>query len=118
MIPSRRDSILFFSVEDFLHRAAELPRLSREDEKFLAAAMTAGDSAARATPVNSYLPMVAAYVRRTPQQIRTPHTVYACIAALEKAVDRFDFLQSGETFAHHLGWALRQCITRCIADQT
>lgn len=110
--------MLFISVEDFLHRAANVSRVSREEEKRLAAAMAAGDSTARSALVNSYLPMVAACVRRAPQQIRTLHTVYACITALERSVDRFNFLQSGETFAHHLSWSLRQCITRCLADRT
>ena len=109
--------MLFINVEDFLTHASIIPRLSREEEKILATKMAAGDSAAREALVQGYLYMVAAYVRRAPSQIRTLHTVYTCIASLEKAVDRFNFLQDGESFEHHLGWALRQCITRCIADR-
>lgn len=109
--------MLFISVEDFLTQASTMPRLSRDEEKALAQRMANGDQAARETLVRSYLPMVAGRIRQAPQNIRTLRTVYACIAALEKSVDRFDFQQGSEAFVHHLGWALRQCITRCLADR-
>ena len=109
--------MLFISVEDFLTQVSAIPRLSRDEERSLAAKKAAGDSAAKEAIVEGYLYQVAAYLRRAPQQIRTLHTLYACVAALEKAVDRFDFLQDSETFTHHLSWALRQCITRCIAER-
>ncbi len=109
--------MLFVSMEDFFVQTKDIPRLSRAEEIALAQRMAAGDRAARETLIHSHLPMVAAYVKRAPQQIRTLHTVYACLAMVESCVDRFDFLQDSEPFVHYLGWGLRQCITRCIADR-
>ena len=109
--------MLFVNVEDFLNQAKNIPPLSREEERELGQQKAAGDSTARETLVRYHLPMVAACVRRAPQEIRTLHTVYACIASLEQGVDGFNFLQDGETFTHHLSWRLRQCLTRCIAER-
>lgn len=109
--------MLFISVEDFLIQAKAVSRLSRAEEKALAQRMAAGDKAARESLVRGYLPIVAFRIRLAPRQLHTLKTVYACVAVLEKSVDRFNFLQDSETFAHHLGWGLRQCITRCIADR-
>ena len=109
--------MLFVSVEDFLGQVKGIPPLSREDERVLGRQKAAGDDTARETLVRYYLPMVASHIRRAPQEIRTLHTVYACLAALEQGVERFNFLQDGETFAHHLSWRLRQCLTRCIAER-
>lgn len=110
--------MLFVTVEDFLTQASTIPPLTREEETALARRMAQGDTAARETLVRGYLPLVAAFVRRAPAAVRTLDTVYAGIAALERAVDGFDFQQTGETFAHRLGWALRQTVTRQIAERT
>ncbi len=109
--------MLFVSVEDFFAQTSHIQRLSREQEKDLARNMAAGDETARETLVRSYLPMAASYVRRMPKEMQTLHAAYSCVAAVEKGVDSFNFLQDGETFVHHLSWRLRQCITRCIADR-
>ena len=109
--------MIFISVEDFLTKANTIPRLNRSEERALAIRMIDGDDEAKKKLIYSYLPSVAFHVRRAPENIRTLNTVYACIDALEKAIDRFDFLQDSETFAHHLSWCLRQCITKCIANR-
>ena len=109
--------MLFVSVEDFFNQVRALPRLSREEEIVFAQQMAQGDRPAREALVRGYLHMAAAYVHRAPENIRTLSTAYACVAAVEKGVDSFNFLQEGETFAHHLSWRLRQCITRCIAER-
>lgn len=109
--------MLFISVEDFFSQAKAISRLRREEEKTLARQMADGGQDARDRLIRGYLPLVATVVRRWPKNLQTLHTVYACIAALEKGVDTFNFLQDGETFAHHLSWRLRQCLTRAIADR-
>ena len=109
--------MLFVSVEDFFSQVQKLPRLSREEEIVFAQQMAQGDRPAREALVRGYLHMAAAYVHRAPENIRTLSTAYACVASVEKGVDSFNFLQEGETFAHHLSWRLRQCITRCIAER-
>ncbi len=109
--------MLFTDTEDFFAsaRAARLP--DREDEKDLAKRMSNGDESAREALIIGHLPFVASYVRRAPKEIRSLHTVYACIAELEAGVDSFDFQQDGEPFTHHLSWRLRQCITRCLTKK-
>jgi len=109
--------MLFLSVEDFLTQTGTIPRLSRDEEKALAARMASGDRSAREVLVRSYLPQAAGFVRRAPRMIRSLRTVYACIATVETCVDRFPFLQSSEPFAHHLARSLRHCLTECLANR-
>ena len=108
--------MVFVSVDDFLKQASVIPPLTRDEEKVLGQAK-ADDKEARDTLVKHYLPHIAAAIKRAPKEIRTLNTVYALISTLEKGVDGFNFLQDSETFAHHLSFRLRQCITRAIADR-
>lgn len=108
--------MLFTSAEDFFIQAAEMPRLTREEEQRLAQQMPQS-TAAREQLIRSYFPMVAGYIRRMPPEMHTLKTVYIFLDALEKGVDSFNFLQDHEPFSHHLSWRLRQCITRCIAER-
>ena len=109
--------MLFMRVEDFFTQAKVISPMTREEEKILAARMAGGDQTAREQLIRSYYPLVASVVRRAPKEIQTLHTIYACIAEVEKGAGRFDFLQDSETFTHHLSWRLRQCSTRAIADR-
>lgn len=110
-------AMLFISAEDFFQKVRGIQKHSAAEEKILAARMNAGDADARQAIVNSYLPMVAANIRRYPKELQTLDTVYTCIQSLEEGVDRFNFLQDSETFTHHLSWCLRQCLTRCIVEK-
>ena len=109
--------MLFITVDDFFQKVHSTTRLSRNDEKNYALKMKEGDAEARQAIVNSYLPMVASYIRRSPKELQTLETIYSCVRSLEKGVDSFNFLQESETFTHHLSWRLRQCITRCLVDK-
>jgi DNA-directed RNA polymerase sigma subunit (sigma70/sigma32) len=109
--------MLFVTIEDFYEKAASATKLSRDEEKTYAAQMQQGDLDARQAIINSYLPYVAACIKRAPERIQTIKTVYACLNSLEQGVDQFSFLQDHEPFHHHLSWRMRQCITRCIADR-
>ena len=108
--------MLFISAEDFFIRAKNTPAITRQEERLLAQQMRQ-DPAAREQLIRSYLPFVAGYIRRMPKNLHTLQTIYACLDTLEKGVDSFDFQQDHEKFIHHLSWRLRQCITRCIANQ-
>jgi hypothetical protein len=108
--------MLFISVEDFLAKAKNAPRLTQEEEKRLAQER-GQNTAARDRLVCGYLPLVAARIRRAPKELQNLQTVYACLAALEKGVDSFNFLQDSEPFSHHLSWSLRQCIVRRLAER-
>lgn len=110
-------SNLFISVDDFFQKVRDVIRLSRNDEKKYALKMKEGDAEARQAIVNSYLPMVASHIHRSPKELQILETIYSCILSLEKGVDSFNFLQDSETFTHHLSWRLRQCITMCLVDR-
>lgn len=109
--------MLFISPEDFFAQAAQISRLTREEERLLSQKMPQ-DPEARDQLLRSYYPMVAGYIRRMPRKLHTLQTVYIFLDSLEKGVDSFNFLQDNESFTHHLSWRLRQCATRCIAEQT
>lgn len=109
--------MLFVTVDDFFQKVQSTTRLSRNDEKNYALKMKEGDAEARQAIVNSYLPMMASYIRRSPKELQTLETIYSCVRSLEKGIDGFNFLQDSETFSHHLSWRLRQCITRCLVDR-
>lgn len=106
--------MVFVDIHDFYEKAAALPRLTRKEELSLAEKMRAGDKEAKERLVEGYLPFVAAHIRRQNPRLQTLGMALYCIAALEKAVDSFNFFQTGETFAHRLSWALRQASTRYI----
>lgn len=109
--------MLYISVEDFLTKAASAQRLTRQEEIACAMAMKQGDRAARERLICAYLPQVAGHISRCGDNIRTLSLVYGCLAALEKAVDSFDFTQNSEPFSHRLGWCLRQAVTKRIAER-
>ena len=106
--------MLFVSVEDFYEHVERLPRLRIEEEEAL---WKQGDADAREKLVQGYLPFVAGMIRRTSGQVQTLKTVYACIACTEKCVANFDHNRGRREFVHQLGWRLRQCIIRCIAER-
>jgi hypothetical protein len=113
----KEKAMIFVSVEDFFKQTSVIPPLTRQEEKILGKEKAAGNKNARDTLVEHYLPHVAAAVKHAPKEICTLKTVYACVAALEKSVDGFNFLQDSESFSHHLSWRLRQCIAQCITDR-
>ena len=107
----------FISAEDFFSKVDTISQLSREETAGLALQMAAGEPSAREQLIRGHLPYVAAFIRRGPQEIQTLHTVYACIDCLERRVDRFDFSREQPRFIDDLSKALRQCLTRCIAER-
>ena len=109
--------MLYISVEDFYEKTKELKMLSREEEKILAQQMKAGNTDARQKLIDSYTAMVASVCKHQKPQYQSLELIYRCLSALEQAVDRFDFLQDSETFAHHLSWVLRQTTVRYIVDR-
>lgn len=90
--------------------------MKREDEIECAKKMKDGDALARKRLIESYLPIVAGYVKRSQYYSQSLALVFRCISALEKAVDSFDFLQDREKFSHRLCRILRQEVVRHIAE--
>lgn len=106
--------MVYVDIQDFLNKAAECKRLSREEEISCALSMKAGDPDARERLVQSYLPVIAGHMKRLPEHLRTlTHGLY-CVAELEMAVDRFDFEQAGEPFLHRIGRILRQASAKYL----
>ena len=104
--------MFFISIEDFYERAASCTKLSRKEEIECASKMKNGDYYAREQLVQSYLPMVAAHIKRVPSHMQSFRLILYCQNALEHAVDTFDVFQESESFAHRLSWYLRQTVAK------
>ncbi|MBQ1281175.1 MAG: hypothetical protein IIY16_02895 [Oscillospiraceae bacterium] len=104
--------MIFARLEDFYEKAAACTRLDRAAELDAYRRMKRGDAAARQELLESYLPMTAGFVRRS----REPSLglALACVSALERAADSFDFLQESETFTHRLSWYLRNAAAKWL----
>ena len=109
--------MLYINVQDFFDKVAGLTVLTREEELELAVARSKGDATVRDRLIEGYLPMVAGHIRLCKEHLQTLNLVYACLQALENAVDTFDFMQESEPFSHRLSWYLRQTTVRYIAEQ-
>lgn len=109
--------MLFLSEADFFERAAKHKRLAREEEAAFARLMKEGDAEAKNKIICSYLPTVAAFVRKVQKGRYSLELIYRLIDALEKEIDRFDFSQKSEVFAHRLALVMRRTLTEYIADK-
>ncbi len=107
--------MLYISIDDFFEHANACTRLSRQEEIDCAHLMKSGDELARKRLIESYLPFVAANIKRAPKNIQNLGLAINCVAALEKQVDSFNFLQDSEPFSHRLSWCMRQTVTKYLA---
>lgn len=108
----------YITIDDFFDEAKSCTRLSRQEEIECARLMKNGDALARKRLIKSYLPFVAAHIKRAPKSIQGLGLVLYCVAALEKEVDSFNFLQESEPFSHRLSWCMRQTVTKYLVRQT
>ena len=108
--------MLFLHANDFFEKVERIRMITREEELIYAEMMAAGDPAGRERLIEGYLPYVAAHIRHSNTK-PSLELIMRCYAALEKAVDRFDFLQNSERFTHHLNWALRQAVVSYLAER-
>ena len=106
--------MIYIDIEEFYEKASAYARLTRQEEIEYAKAMNAGDTTAREKLIQSYIPMVAGYIKHMKPHLRTLGLALYCMQALEKAVDSFDFLQDCEPFSHRLSWWLRQAVANYI----
>ena len=107
--------MLYTDAAHFFTHADGIPRLSREEEKALGARAKEGDEAAARALTDSYLPMLAAYLKRYAD---TPslRLIYMGVETLTEAVASFDFQTENPTFTRFLGDRVRRMMTRYIAD--
>ena len=108
--------MLFITVQDFYVQAANAKRLDRREEIACAARMQAGDTEAKDALVQSYLPFVAASVKRVSTGEPSLELICRFVCTLEREVEAFDFAQEGETFTHRLSLALKKAMAEYIAD--
>ncbi len=113
----KSSDMLFLSEADFFEKAAKYSRLPREEELACAKLIKEGEPEAKNKIVCSYLPTVAAFVRKTQKNYRGLELIYRLLGALEKEIDNFDFSQKSETFAHRLTFVMRKTLTEYIADK-
>ncbi len=109
--------MLFTCTEDFYAKAAACEKLSRVSEKTYARMMAEGDGAAREKIIISYLPSVAAFIKRKARGAQTPELIYRLVASLENLVDSFDFQQESEPFSHRLTLIMQKTFVEYIADR-
>jgi hypothetical protein len=115
--PKAEESMLFACSADFFAAAKRQKKLPRESEKEYARRMAEGDGEARKQIMLSYLPEVAAFVGRRTRGEAPLELIYRLVAALEKAVDAFDFQQEREAFSRTLSRVMRKTLTEYIADK-
>ena len=108
--------MIYISVDDFYEKVSAFSGMSRQEEIECARQMKNGDILARERLIQSYLPMVAAHIKRVASHRQSLGMILYCQQALEKAVDSFDFFQDSELFSHRLSWYLRQAVTKYIVD--
>ena len=78
--------MFFYSIVDFYEKAQACRRLTRRDEIVCAQKWKAGDAAERERLLESYIPMVAAHIKRMKKEQQTLGLAVYCMQALEKAV--------------------------------
>ena len=106
--------MVYIDIQDFFHKAAACKRLSRQEEIDCAIRMKAGDSGARECMIQSYLPIIAGHIKRLPGNMQTLGCALYFQTELERAIDRFDFLQNSEPFIHRISWISRQAVTKYL----
>ena len=109
--------MIFKCVDDFYAYASMIKPLSREQERALALAMREGNAQAREAIIRGYMPFISAKMKGLSKQESSLELLYRMISKLEELVDKFDFLQEGETFIHRLSMALRHTVVEYIADK-
>lgn len=109
--------MLFVTAQQFFDGAAGAKRLDRQEEIACAARMRAGDTEAKDALVQSYLPFVAASVKRVSTGEPSLELICRFVCTLEREVEAFDFSQEREPFTHRLSLALRKTTAEYIADQ-
>ena len=101
-------------TDDFFAHAATMQRLSREQELAYAKQAKEGNPTAKQALTDSYLPVLASYLKRYVSQ-PSLHLVYLGIQMLDAAVASFDFSAEDPSFSKYLGQEVKKLVTRYIA---
>lgn len=111
-------------VQDYWNKVSEVPKLTKEVEAELSAALKEGDAEAKNQFKVYLLPFVRSLiVRMLSQNKDISKETMLCEMVIRDtfdAVDTFDFASTNrlyKEFEHNLNWTIRNCITRFIAAQ-
>ncbi len=107
--------MLYKSADDFFCHAASVKRISREEEKLLHQRMLAGSRDAEAALIESYLPVLASYLKRYASP--SLQLIYRGLELLSESVRKFDFQKENPTFTHYLIIPIKRMVIRYIAEQ-
>ena len=106
----------FTDINDFFNKATKAEKLSREQEIACAAQAKAKDAEAFERLIQSYLPVIASYLRRVGKEMQSMELLYRLLHVLRREADAFDFAQDSEPFMHRLSLRLKQAVTAYVAD--
>lgn len=107
--------MLYTCADDFFKHAAEMKQLTREEEKELASKMQQGDEDAKNSLINSYLPILASYIKRYTAQ-PSLQIIYLGIETLRTSIENYNFQFKNPTFSKYLGNNIRQMMAKYIAN--
>ena len=108
---------LFKTTKEFYDYAGGVRRLTREEEKELAVRMNEGhDDNARKALTESYIPVVASFIKRHSVGEPSIELIYRGLSVLEEAIGKYNFQNDNDSFTHALSIKLRPMMTAYIAD--
>ncbi len=104
-------------VRLYLREIGDVPLLSAEEERELAARIEEGDEEARGKLIESNLRLVVSVAKHyMGKGVQLLDLIQEGNIGLLKAVNKFDY-RKGHKFSTYATWWIRQSITRAIADQ-
>ncbi len=120
-LPKRQTVDDIIMVDDpvrmYLKEIGKVDLLTAEEERELAARMSAGDEEAKQHLTEANLRLVVSIAKRyTGRGLQFLDLIQEGNLGLIKAVDKFDY-HKGFKFSTYATWWIRQAITRSIADQ-
>lgn len=109
--------MLYISPEDFYNQIADFKKLSREAEIECAIKMHNGDAVAKEKLIDSYLPILGAFLKRWAIEGKpSMKLIYQGILVLEDSIQSFDFEKDDPQFAQFLEKKIKIMITQYISN--
>lgn len=109
--------MLYISPKDFYNQIAYFKKLSREAEIECAIKMHNGDTVAKEKLIDSYLPILGAFLKRWAIEGKPPmKLIYQGILVLEDSIQSFDFEKNDPQFAQFLENKIKIMITQYISN--
>lgn len=108
--------MLYISPEEFYKQIATKTRLSKEEEIEYANNMRNGDVTAKEKLIDSYLPVLGAFLKRWATKGKpSMELIYRGIVVLEDSIQAFDF-EKGKSFENFLARKIKELMMRYIVD--